>query len=64
MRTMDTHAALILSLSLCLPLVPLARTHAETIDGRRVVIIDGDTIALGRERVRLLNVDTPEGAVT
>jgi len=33
---------------------------AETFDGRRVIIIDGDTIALGTERVRLLNIDAPE----
>ena len=33
---------------------------AEIFDGRRAVIIDGDTIALGDERVRLLNIDAPE----
>ena len=33
---------------------------AETFDGRRAVIIDGDTIALGSERVRILNIDAPE----
>ncbi|EIM26682.1 thermonuclease family protein [Microvirga lotononidis] len=58
MRTMPRRAAFLLLSSLCLALLPMAGTHAETIDGRRVVIIDGDTIALGRER--LLNVDTPE----
>lgn len=33
---------------------------AETFDGGRAVIIDGDTIALGSERVRVLNIDAPE----
>src|SRR5688572_27188542 len=33
---------------------------AETFDGRRAVIIDGDTFALGSERVRILNIDAPE----
>lgn len=46
--------------------ITLAR--AETIDGDRIVIIDGDTIALPcpglgwckQERVRILNIDAPE----
>jgi endonuclease YncB( thermonuclease family) len=33
---------------------------SETFDGSRVVIIDGDTFALGQERIRILNIDTPE----
>ena len=33
---------------------------AGTFDGRRTIIIDGDTIALGSERVRILNIDAPE----
>ncbi len=33
---------------------------AGTVDGRRVVIIDGDTVAFGLERVRILNIDAPE----
>ena len=33
---------------------------AETVDGRRAVIIDGDTVAFGSERVRILNIDAPE----
>jgi hypothetical protein len=45
---------LLLALALALP------ASAETFDGRRAVIIDGDTIALGDERVRLLNIDAPE----
>lgn len=36
------------------------RAKAETVDGRRFVIIDGDTVALGRERIRILNIDAPE----
>jgi micrococcal nuclease len=34
--------------------------QAESFDGSRVVIIDGDTFALGMERFRILNIDTPE----
>ncbi len=60
MTAMEPRAALILLLSIFLGLLLLARAHAETFDGRRVVIIDGDTIAIGSERVRILNVDTPE----
>ena len=33
---------------------------AETFNGGRAVIIDGDTFALGSERVRILNIDAPE----
>jgi micrococcal nuclease len=33
---------------------------AETFDGRTAVIVDGDTIMVGRERVRILNIKTPE----
>jgi micrococcal nuclease len=51
-------AALSFGALLALILAPPA--SAETFDGRRAVIIDGDTIALGTERVRLLNIDTPE----
>jgi hypothetical protein len=31
-----------------LSLVASIGAHAETVDGRRVVIIDGDTVAFGR----------------
>lgn len=38
-----------------------AAAIAEPIDGRRIVIIDGDTVALpGGERIRLQAIDTPE----
>lgn len=37
-----------------------SRASAETVDGRRFVIVDGDTVALGRERIRILNIDAPE----
>jgi endonuclease YncB( thermonuclease family) len=30
---------------------------AETVDGRRIVIIDGDTIDVRGERIRILNID-------
>lgn len=36
------------------------RARAETVAGDRFVIIDGDTVALGRERIRILNIDAPE----
>lgn len=46
--------ALVLALS-------MAPAHAETIDGSRIVIIDGDTVALpGGERLRLVEIDAPE----
>lgn len=34
--------------------------HAETVDGRRIVVIDGDTIDVRGERIRILNIDAPE----
>lgn len=34
--------------------------NAETLYGRRVVIIDGDTVAIDGERIRILNIDAPE----
>jgi len=34
--------------------------RAETVDGRRIVIIDGDTIDVQGERIRILNIDAPE----
>jgi endonuclease YncB( thermonuclease family) len=35
-------------------------TKADTVDGRRIVIIDGDTIDAQGERIRILNIDAPE----
>lgn len=46
--------------ALLVAMMGLAPAAAETVDGRSVVIIDGDTIALGRERIRILNIDAPE----
>ncbi len=54
-----------------LGIVFVARAHAETIDGDRIRIIDGDTVALPcdpargiypgcAERVRLVGIDAPE----
>ena len=55
-----------LAVTMLLAAAPPAR--AETVDGDRIVIIDGDTIALPcpdlglcrQERVRILNIDAPE----
>jgi micrococcal nuclease len=51
-----TRAALLVLLGLS----GLSPAFAETFDGRRAVIIDGDTFALGSERVRIWNIDAPE----
>jgi endonuclease YncB( thermonuclease family) len=32
---------------------------AETVDGRTAVILDGDTVAFGSERVRIVNIEAP-----
>jgi endonuclease YncB( thermonuclease family) len=47
---------------LCVAMLTFANlpAAAEVVDGRRIVIVDGDTIALRNERVRLLNVDAPD----
>jgi micrococcal nuclease len=34
--------------------------HAQPLDGRHAVIIDGDTVSIERERIRILNIDAPE----
>jgi micrococcal nuclease len=34
--------------------------RAETLDGRGAVIIDGDTLVFGLERIRIENIDAPE----
>jgi endonuclease YncB( thermonuclease family) len=34
---------------------------AGSVDGRRIIIVDGDTIAVGREPVRFPNIDAPKG---
>jgi endonuclease YncB( thermonuclease family) len=49
-----------LSFGVLLALVLALPASAETFDGRRAVIIDGDTLAIGTERIRLLNIDAPE----
>jgi micrococcal nuclease len=48
--------AVLLLLSLCAA-VPC---RAESFDGARAVIVNGDTITLGLERIRILNIDAPE----
>jgi endonuclease YncB( thermonuclease family) len=47
---------LALGLNAALP----APAPAETIDGGRAVIIDGETVAFGSERIRIENIDAPE----
>ena len=34
--------------------------RVETVDGDRIVVVDGDTVRLGGERIRILNIDAPE----
>jgi endonuclease YncB( thermonuclease family) len=64
MIRMDIRAALHLLLTLCVALGLLTFVNlpslAESFDGPRAVIVDGDTIAIGSERIRLWNVDAPE----
>jgi micrococcal nuclease len=36
------------------------QAHAETVDGSRFTIIDGDTVDYRGERIRILNIDAPE----
>lgn len=58
-RARATHYA-IGSLVLAFGLVFAVVLKAETVDGRRAVIIDGDTVSIDRERIRILNIDAPE----
>jgi micrococcal nuclease len=64
MIRMDIRAALHLLLTLCIALGLLTLVSlpslAESFDGPRAVLIDGDTTAIGSERIRLWNVDAPE----
>jgi micrococcal nuclease len=46
--------AILITLALASP------AAVETVPGQSIVIIDGDTIAVGRERIRIENIDTPE----
>jgi hypothetical protein len=62
MLRMDMRAALLL-LPICLALGLLTLVNlpglAGAFDGRPAVTVDGDAIATGSERIRLLNVDVP-----
>src|SRR5919107_1186808 len=42
-----------------LSVMALAQATPETLDGRDAVILDGDTIAFGSERIRLVGVEAP-----
>jgi micrococcal nuclease len=37
----------------------ISSAGAEILDGRNAVIIDGDTVAFGQERVRIINIEAP-----
>lgn len=45
---------------LILVLFMAAPCHAESFEGARAVIVNGDTITLGLERIRIMNIDAPE----
>jgi endonuclease YncB( thermonuclease family) len=41
--------------------IHLGQAHARrTVDARKVYVIDGDTVAIARERIRVLGIDAPE----
>jgi micrococcal nuclease len=50
----------IIPLVVLLSIALVELSSGETMDGRRAVIIDDDTVVFGSERVRILNIDTPE----
>ncbi|WP_157929491.1 thermonuclease family protein [Phyllobacterium zundukense] len=39
---------------------PMESAHASLANGQQLYVIDGDTIWLNREKIRLANIDTPE----
>jgi endonuclease YncB( thermonuclease family) len=47
-------------LALAFGIVFAVLVRAETVDGRRALIIDGDTVAIDGERIRIFNIDAPE----
>jgi len=53
-------AALWILLSVVIGALAASYAQAETVDGRRIVIVDGDTIDVRGERIRILNIDAPE----
>ena len=62
-RRTRRRAVIVLAAALLGALLGLAWTmqaQAETVDGRRFVIIDGDTVDYRGERIRILNIDAPE----
>lgn len=44
----------------CFALMFCVVAKGEEVAGARIVIIDGDTVAIGAERIRILNIDAPE----
>ena len=39
---------------------PMESAHASLTKGQQLYVIDGDTIWLNREKIRIANIDTPE----
>ena len=41
-------------------IVVVRPAQGETVDPRKIYVIDGDTVAIARERIRVLGIDAPE----
>lgn len=50
----------LLSFLVLLSTGPLSTANADTISPAQIRVIDGDTVQLGTERIRLLEIDAPE----
>ena len=60
---MTKHAAMRLPAAMLAVFLSIPTAHAETIAGRATVI-DGDTIEIHGERIRILDIDAPESRQT
>ena len=61
-RTFDQARSLMgrVGLFAALALAPLSSwAESEIVDGRTAVILDGDTVAFGSERMRIINIEAP-----